>query len=77
MYIVVYFCSAPKVGSTNDLVEHDGVEFHASTDSGLHSETDSPMLSKQLFDLYVGNFLTCIKLFYMYNISFVMKYVQL
>ncbi|XP_065904356.1 rho GTPase-activating protein 45-like isoform X2 [Dysidea avara] len=39
---------APKVGSTNDLVEHDGVEFHASTDSGLHSETDSPMLSRRL-----------------------------
>ena len=34
-------------GSSTDLVEHDGLEFHASIDSGLHScDTDSPMFGK-------------------------------
>jgi len=51
---MVYLCSAPKAGSTNDLVEHDGVEFHASTDSGLHSGADSPMLSKPAVWLVVN-----------------------
>ena len=34
-------------GSCTDLAEPDGLEFRASTDSGLQSgDTDSPMFSK-------------------------------
>ena len=42
---------AASSGSTSDLVEHNGLEFHASIDSGLQSgscETDSPMFGKSL-----------------------------
>jgi len=42
---------AAGTSSNTDLTEraYDGLEFHASIDSGLHScDTDSPMFGKQL-----------------------------
>ena len=56
MYVtfVLYICTlrafkGTASGSCTDLGEPDGLEFRASTDSGLHScDTDSPMFSKYM-----------------------------
>ena len=46
-YINILHRVFKAAGSSSDLVEHDGLEFHTSIDSGLHScDTDSPMFGK-------------------------------